>query len=410
MTDAGDLALVGRGDTFHATLAAARATAPVVWSATHRSWIVLTHQHVAEGFRDPRLSSDRTAAFERLAHTRPAAFRAVVDVLSGWMVFRDPPGHDRLRQPVRAAFTPRRIAALESTIRQIAEDLLDAIDAGDNEEVDLRQAMAVPLPAIVIAELLGVPASDREMFQRWSNQLAGIVFAASSAQADDESAIAGAMAFAGYFGDLAEHYRAHPGDNLVSAIVAAADAGGSTALQPSEVVGACAMLLFAGHETTTTLLSNALWTLFEHPDERARWQSDPRLDETAVDELVRFEGPATVMIRRAVDDFGWAGVDIRAGDAVYLCMAAANRDPMAFREPDRLDLERDPNPHLGFGWGIHHCLGAPLARLETRVALRRVFDRFPRMEPVGAAHWGGGVIGRSAGPVPIRLRPDAKIG
>jgi len=399
----GDLVLGGRGDAFHRRLAAARAQAPVVHSATHRAWVVLTHEQVAAGFRDPRLSSDRLDAFERIARSRPAAFQTVVDVLSGWMVFRDPPVHTRLREPVRAAFTPRRMATLEPVIEGIVDELLDAAIDGD-DIVDLRRTVAVPLPAIVIARLLGVPVSDQDRLQRWSQELAAIVFAASSTQIDDTRAIAGATSFARYFGDLVDHYRAHPADNLISAIVAAADRGSPSSLQPDEVVGACAMLLFAGHETTTGLLSNSLWALFEHPDQLARWRSDDRLDDTAVEELTRFEGPAAVMIRHATEDFRWADADIRAGDAVFLCMAAANRDPAVFDDPDRLDLGRQPNPHLGFGWGIHHCLGAPLARLEARIALRGILERFPAMEPIGAAGWGGGVIGRSAGGVEVRVR------
>jgi cytochrome P450 len=394
-----DLTIGGYGHEPHLRLAQAREDAPVVYSETHRAWVALSHQAVSDGFRDARLSSDRLDAFQRLARSRPAAFQIVVDVLSGWMVFRDPPVHTRLREPVRAAFTPKRLAALEPRIVAVVDELLDRV--AESGEADLRRDVSSPLPAIVIAELLGVPPSDRQQFQSWSDQLGGIVFAASSADANDDAAIAGASAFASYFGDLVEHYRAHPADNLVSAIAAAGDAG--SGLQPAEVVGACAMLLFAGHETTTGFLANALWTLFEHPDQLERWRHDRELDSTAIEELMRFEGPATVMIRRAVEDFEWLGADVKQGQWVYLCIGAANRDPVVFEEPQQLDLGRDPNPHLGFGWGLHHCLGAPLARMESRIALRRILDRFPDLEPIGTANWMGGVLGRSSGPVPVRL-------
>jgi cytochrome P450 len=400
-----DLVLVGDARAVQRRLDEARAGAPIVRSASHRAWVVLRHADVVDGFRDPRLSSDRMDAFERLARTRPDGFRTVVDLLSGWMVFRDPPAHTRLRQPVKAAFTPRRLAALETTVQTLVDGLLD--DVSQQGGGDLHALVARPLPAMVIARLLGVPDADRHRFQQWSDELAGIVFAASSRETRDTAAIAGAQSFTAYFGELVDRYRAQPADNLISAIVAAADRDtserGAIRLTPEETVGACAMLLFAGHETTTGFLTNALWTVFDHPGELDRWRHDRALDAPAVEELMRVAGPAGVMIRRARETFAWQGVTIRAGDAVFLCMAAANHDPDVFTDPDVLDLSRDPNPHLGFGWGLHHCLGAPLARLESRVALRTILDRFPNLRPVGGPQWTSSVLGRGSGPLPVRL-------
>lgn len=394
-----DLVLVGPAAEVDARLDAARATAPVVHSATHRSWVAVSHQAVVEGFRHPMLSSDRVDAFERLATTRPPAFRTVVDLLRGWMVFRDPPHHERLRHPVRTAFTPRRVQALEHAVTAVVDELLDAVAADGGG--DLHQALAAPLPAIVIAELLGVPAADRLDFQRWSDELAAIVFAASAREADVERATAGAEAFTAYFADLVAHRRRHPGDDLVSAVVAAGGPG-HDGLQPEEVVGACAMLLFAGHETTTGLITNGLWLLFEEPGERERWRLDPSLDGTAVDELLRLVGPASTMTRRALAPVTLAGVAVPQGALVHLSMAAANRDPAVFDDPHRVRLHRAPNPHLGFGWGLHHCLGAPLARLEARIAFRRLLDRFA-LEPHGSPDWRASVLGRSAGPVQVTV-------
>ena len=284
--------------------------------------------------------------------------------------------------------------------------MLDELAAGGGGE--LRAVVARPLPAIVIAELLGVPASDRPQFEQWSEELGRLVFAASSRDVDDASAIAGATSFAAYFGGLVSHYRDNPADNLISAIVGAG--AGATpgqdqdlGLSPAEVVGACAMLLFAGHSTTTGFIANAMWSLFEHRDALDQWRTDPTIGATAVEELMRFEGSASVMIRRATEGFEWRGVDVEAGDTVYLSMSAANRDPDVFPDPDRLDLRREPNPHFGFGWGLHHCLGAPLARLESRVLIRKLLDRFPNVEPIGEPAWADSVIGHGTGPLSVRV-------
>jgi pimeloyl-[acyl-carrier protein] synthase len=182
--------------------------------------------------------------------------------------------------------------------------------------------------------------------------------------------------------------------------VAASDAGGPSA---HELVGACTLLLFAGHETTSGLLANSICVLVEQDDARARLAGDPSLWPGAVEELLRFEGPAKLMARKATADRLWCDVDINARDTVYLVILAANRDPAVFAEPDTFDVTRDPNPHLGFGWGLHHCLGAALARLEARVALRSLFERFPNLSLTDSVRWGGGVIGRGVWSVPVSI-------
>jgi cytochrome P450 len=366
-----------------------RAEAPVHWSATHRAWLVLSHAGVTRGFRDDRLSADRIPAFERMAQSRPDAFGQVVDLLRGWMVFREDPDHNRLRDPVRRAFTPRRIDSLAPAIERITDELLD--DLASSGGGDLRARFAAPLPALVIADLLGIPRGDREEFEQSSHLLAAVVFAAESRTSSADAAIAGAEHFWRYFTDLCEHRRRHPGDDLVSELVAAVGPGG---LEPVELVGGCTLLLFAGHETTTGLLTSGTRVLLHTPGERARLERDPTLWLTAVDELLRLEGPAKLMVRRAHVDLDIDGTAIAAGDTVWLVILAADRDPAVFVDPDRVDVGRDPNPHLAFGWGIHHCLGAPLARMEGRIALRRLFERFPNLAASAPAHWGGGVLGR----------------
>ena len=254
----------------------------------------------------------------------------------------------------------------------------------------LRADYAQPLPALVIAQLLGVPAADREAFAQWSDQLAAVVFTAEGGGADDGASIA-AQRFTEYFTDLAEQRRRHPTDDLISALVHA------SAIDPGDLVGACTLLLFAGHETTAGLIANGTALLLEHPEQLDRLRDDPSLWPTAVDELLRRASPAKTMVRKALEDHRWFGADVRAGDTVFLVLLAASNDPAVYADPHRLDVARQPNPHLGFGWGLHHCLGASLARLEAEVALRRLFDRYPALHLDGPVGWGGGVLGRVAG-------------
>ena len=374
-----------------------RSVGPVVHSERHRGWLAVTHEAVVDGLRAPWLSSDRGPTFQRIAASRPEAFEAVVDLLRGWMVFRDPPDHTTRREPVRRAFTPRRVADLRAAIETTADDLLRPVVEQGGERFDLQREYARPLPALVIAQLLGVPASDRHEFARWSDDLATVVFSAEGGGAVDGAAEA-AQRFNDYFTALAEERRRRPTDDLISALVHA------SAVDPADLVGACTLLLFAGHETTAGLIANGTALLLDHGDQLTRLGEDPGLWPTAVDELLRRASPAKTMVRKAREDRRWFGADVGAGDTVYLVLLAASNDPDVFPDPHRIDVGRQPNPHLGFGWGVHHCLGAALARLEAEVALRHVLERFPALRLDGRVRWGGGVLGRVA-----RL-PEAVIG
>jgi cytochrome P450 len=383
----------------HAALRALRERAPMAWSERHRAWLLVGYAETAEAFRDPRLSSERIPAFQRLADRHGEGFQVVVDLLRGWMVFRDPPDHTRLRDPLRRVFTPRVVERMEPFIDGFCAALLDELaDAGACE---LRAAYAQPLPALVIAELLGVPGGDRQRFQAWSDELTAAVFQMESRQVDAARAIAAAGQFSEFFRDLIAHYQRHPADNLISLLIEASRGGDG--LGRDELVGACAMLLFAGHETTTGLITNALRVLLERPEQAARLRGDPGLDATAVDELLRFEGPAKTMVRRVISPHERGGEKLAAGDRVFLCILGADRDPAVFHDPDTLDLGRRPNPHLAFGWGLHHCLGAPLARLETRIALRRLLDRYPELAAQELPAWVGGALGRITPTLPVQL-------
>ena len=290
---------------------------------------------------------------------------------------------------MRRAFTPRRVESLRTDVEAIAGELLEGFTGGD-----LRPAFAQPLPALVIARLLDIPGDDRHEFQSWSDHLAEIVFSAEARGATDAPAEA-AVRFREYFGALAAERRRRPGDDLVTALVTSSD------VEPAELVGACTLLLFAGHETTANAIAAGAALLLEHPSQLARLRDDPDLWSSAADEIVRMGGPAKVMVRKAAEDRAWFGVGVAEGDRVFLVLQAGSHDPAVFADPLVFDVGRDPNPHLGFGWGIHHCLGAPLARLEIAVALGRLFERFPDLRLAEPVTWLSGVLGWATGPVVV---------
>lgn len=377
--------------------AAVLADGPVQWSDTHRAWLLLGHAEVSDGFRDTRLSADRITPLARLAQDRPASFGRTVELLSGWMVFRDPPAHTRLRDPVRRAITPRTVDRLGDRIDATVSELLERIEPG--EEWDFKERIAAPLPALIIADLLGVPGSERHRFQGWSDDLAEIVFSTQPGTLETEDLADATAQFTTFFGELLDHRRRHPGDDLVSAMATE----GADELTTMELIGACTLLLFAGHETTTNLLTSSVRLLHDHPDQRARLSDDESVTTTAADELLRLVGPAKSMVRKVAVGHERSGHELQVGDRVYLVILTANRDPAVFDEPGLVDLGREPNQHLGFGWGLHHCLGAPLARLEATITLRRLYERFGDLVILDPTRpWSGNALGRGFGRMPVR--------
>lgn len=386
---------------------ALREHAPVVWLPEHRAWFIGRHADVLAAFRDERLSSDRLTPLEsRLDDRARQALGETFELLRGWMVFHDPPHHERLRDPVRRAFTPRAVEALRPHVIDVVDACLDemAADIDTTGRTDLVARLAFPLPAIVIAELLGVPPGDRDEFKTWSSQLAAIVFGTSDRDTQAERAAAGTARFAEYFTELIAHYERHPGDNLISALLAARDTA-DPPLGATELVGACTLLLFGGHETTTNLIGNSALSLIEHPDQQTWLGEHPDAVAGAVEELHRFEGSSKVMVRIVGEPHERHGRSLERGQTVFLGLAAAGRDPRVFDEPDRLRLDRsDAHRHLGFGHGLHFCLGAPLARLETQVAIGRLVARLAPFElavhPSELRH-GATILGHGLTTLPI---------
>jgi cytochrome P450 len=289
---------------------------------------------------------------------------------------------------------------MSGRIEAIVGELLD--DVARRGRCDLIERFAFPLPAIVIAELLGVPPGDRERFKRWSQKLAALVFGAVERQDRHGLAGEGAAEFSQYFADLIRLREKEPGDDLISALVQSRDEAGSPT--PGELVGACTLLLFAGHETTASLIANGVAALFEQPDQLERLRADPALTASAVEEFLRFEGPTRIMVRHASETHERGGHTLERGDRVYLGIAGANRDPAVFDAPDALDVSRQPNPHLGFGYGLHFCLGAALARLESRIAIAALIERFPELVLASdTLSWHTTIVGRAVATLPVAV-------
>jgi cytochrome P450 len=292
-------------------------------------------------------------------------------------IFRDPPDHTRLRGLVAQAFTPRVIQSLQPRIEAICAELLDA--AVQRREVDLVADYAYPLPVRIITELLGVPTGDQTLFHTWSDALARGLDPDFLLPPDAVTQrAAGLLSFVQYFTELIAHRRDHPADDLISRLIQVEQQGDT--LSQAELIAMCLLLLVAGHETTVSLISGGALALMQHPDQLARLRDDPAVARSGIEELLRFVSPVQLTTRVALAEMRVGDVVLPEGERCLVLIGSANRDPGAFIAPDTLELGRADNPHLGFGLGIHHCLGAPLARIEARAALGALLRRTGRMQ------------------------------
>jgi cytochrome P450 len=339
-------------------------------------WVLTRYDDVVMILRDPRFGREGMAELleARLgaAPARPANTRD--------MLFRDPPDHTRLRALVSRAFTPRVAEAMRPHIQEIVDGLLDRVEGARG--MDVIEDLAYPLPVTVICEMLGVPTADRDVFKQWSADIARSLDAAilpAGSEVITRGQEAG-EALREYFRSLIAVRRKRPQPDLLSALIAAEEQGDK--LSEPELVATCALLLIAGHETTVNLIGNGLFALLRHPDQLQALADDPALIQTGVEELLRFDGPVQRTGRMTMADVEIDGRQIPKGSIVAAVIGAANRDPAHFPDPDRLDVARQENRHIAFGFGIHFCLGAPLARIEGQVAIGTLLRRMPALKLV----------------------------
>jgi cytochrome P450 len=342
-------------------------------------------------FRHPGFSSDRSLADDY--ELPPGADRP-----PGGMFVMDPPDHTRLRTLVQQAFTARVVEGMRPRVATVVDRLLD--EAGDRGEVDLMEALACPLPAIVLAELLGIPAERHRQFQQWTTTLIETIDPVSHSLVSGDGIVAREQMEA-YLTAVIEERRTRPRDDLISGLVAAEQA--ADRMSSYELLEMCLLLTIAGLETSANLIGNGMHALLAHPDQLARLRAEPRLIGTAVEELLRYDSPIQASGRIPKEDIDFEGHLIPKGRAIGVLVGAANRDPEVFDDPDRLDIGRTPNNHLAFGRGIHFCLGAPLARIEGTLALAALAERFPRIERAGEAKRRSNVHVRGFLTLPVAL-------
>ena len=385
---------------------ALRDTNPVVWDRRSRSWVVTGYAQIARALRDDRaFSSDRIRPFIDRKLSGPETdpkVRAAFEVLANWLVFNDKPKHLRLRKLINQAFMSKAMERLAGRFAELFESVIHA--APEAGEIDLLQDVAVPFSASVISEMLGVPPEDRHRFADW-HRLFGPIIGASLDDASRYDLLAqGVEELLAYVRTLLARYRETPGDNLLSELIRARDA--EEALSEEEILATCTLVLFAGSETTANLICNAIIALIEHPGEMARLRAGDVPAGPAVEEFLRYNGSGKAITRVVREDTDALGLPMKAGQRVFLIVAAGNHDPLVFEDPDALILDRqNERQHLGFGYGLHSCMGLQLARLETAIAVPGILARWGQIDLAGPIEWHPQLLARGVKALPLRVAP-----
>ncbi len=363
-----------------------------------KTYFISRYDDVADALKDPRISTDadRGSGANGIGAWMPRS----VSVLGQNMLTKDDPQHRRLRDLVHKAFTPKRIQSMANRITTITDELLDKAER--QNKVDLVADFALPIPLVIISEMLAVPEADRMAFHKLTS---AFLESTTSGLLHTAMSYGKLTKIIRYFEELIAARRQDPGDDLLSALIAAEEAGDR--LSQDELVGMLFLLLLAGHETTVNLIASGALALLEHPAELEQLRADPALWDSALEELLRYTNPVELSTPRyAKETFSWHGVEIPSGHRILVGIGSANRDETVFPEPDRVQITRSPNKHLAFGLGIHYCLGAPLARMEGKVALQSLIERFPRLtlaQPPESLTWRSSTLVRGLKALPVAV-------
>ncbi len=361
-----------------------------------RAWLSTRYDDAVQILKD----DDRFT--KNLQSISPEDYAAIMpkkemDLISKQMLSSDPPDHTRLRSIVSKAFSPQMIEDMQDEIQRITNDLIDQIQEKGSMEVIAD--FAFPLPIIVISQMLGIPENDHYLFKKWSSDF----IESANNRNKMKEAFPSIQAFGRYIEELITERRKYPGSDLISILIQAHDSRDK--LTAEELSSTIWLLIVAGHETTVNLIGNGLLALLENPDQLRLWRSDPALTQSGIEELLRYYSPVEIGTSRwARLDFTWHGKNVRKGDLIFAGLAAANRDPEQFENPDRLDITRKKNKHMAFGNGIHFCLGAPLARLEAKIALSTLVQRLPNLsiDPTSEEFkWRSGILMRGLERFPV---------
>ncbi len=354
---------------------------PVHWSDRWGVWVLTRYDDTLAVLRDPKTFSN-AGRFSALLDQLPPDVQPDVEPLrqhyGSGLIQSDPPDHTRLRGLVRLAFTPRAVEGFQGRIQTIVDDLLNR--AAAKGQFDLVRDLAYALPVFVISEMLGVPTDDLDRVFSWNADIVGLQATGGASEDHARRAAVATTELESFFGDVIDEHRRHPKPDLLGSLIDAQENGAQ--LSREELIGTCVTLLLAGHDTTKSLISNGSLLLLQHPAARSRFQEDPEVLATAIEEMLRYESPIQRGWRRVATDVELRGERLKKGDLVYFMFGAANRDPDVFSNPDGFDIERSENRHLAFGYGIHFCIGAPLARLEGSIAMTTLFRQFPNIEMV----------------------------
>ena len=409
MTEAFDLKTRAAINDPAPIFAAMLAEQPVHYSAGLKGWVVADYDNVKLALTDERFSVEKMSPFADHMATGEDAhkIKKLAQVLGGWMVFKDPPAHTRLRQVLQQPFKPREMEKLRGEVIRIADEVASEMAQQAGEIVDFMTAFANPLPARVIAVLIGVDTAMVPQLTAWSSDIAKFVFSARDTPDKYSRAHGALVEIEAFYREVIADHRARPRDDLLSRMIAhdRGDMADGVPLTDDEIVSMMILFLFAGHETTANLIANGLVALLANPAQLARLRDDFSLLPGAVEEFLRYQGPVQTIVRIAKEDIELGGQGIKAGERVFALLGASHRDLSMFRDAHEVDIARVQNPHVAFGFGIHMCIGAPLARIEGQEAFRVLLSRFEDFQlAAGELTWRDDFVTRGLEKLPLKFK------